>query len=105
LFGPLIHDIIFSQEFYTRCSFMEDNKVAVLLEQLMSQFRTFGEGLDDLRFEVKEIKKDLSNFQDKMADFRTETNLNFRENKQEHQQIIQAIKETDTEVQQLKRIK
>ena len=31
---------------------MEDNKVAVLLEDLLSKFRTFGEGLDGLREEM-----------------------------------------------------
>ncbi|MGE5581880.1 MAG: hypothetical protein ACM3X9_05005 [Bacillota bacterium] len=33
---------------------MDDNKVAVLLEQLLSEFRTFGEGLEDVRKEQKE---------------------------------------------------
>lgn len=36
---------------------MDDNKVAVLLEDLLSKFRTFGEGQDALRHEVHEIKE------------------------------------------------
>lgn len=33
---------------------MEDNKVAVLLEQLLSEFRTFGKGLQIIQDEQKE---------------------------------------------------
>jgi chromosome segregation ATPase len=36
---------------------MDDNKVAILLEDLLSKFRTFGEGQDALRNEVHEIKQ------------------------------------------------
>ena len=36
---------------------MDDNKVAVLLEDLLSKFRAFGEGQDALRNEVHEIKQ------------------------------------------------
>jgi len=36
---------------------MDDNKVAILLENLLSKFRTFGEGQDALRNEVHEIKQ------------------------------------------------
>ena len=36
---------------------MDDNKVAILLEDLLSKFRTFGEGQDALRNEVFEIKQ------------------------------------------------
>ena len=46
---------------------MEDHKVAILLEDLMSQFRTFGEGqqilidrMDRLEMTVIEIKNDVS---------------------------------------------
>jgi uncharacterized protein YoxC len=84
---------------------MDDNKVAVLLEDLIAKFRTFGEGLDGLRDEVKDVKKDLTDFKEKMTDFRTETNMNFQENKIGHQQLMQAVKELDTEVVKLKRVK
>jgi len=38
---------------------MDHNKVAVLLEELMAQFRTFGEGLDILQGEIKKSKMKL----------------------------------------------
>jgi chromosome segregation ATPase len=36
---------------------LDDNKVAVLLEDLLSKFRTFGEGQETLHTEVHEIKE------------------------------------------------
>lgn len=33
---------------------MDDNKVAVLLEQLSSQFRTFGKGFDVVQKQISE---------------------------------------------------
>ena len=88
---------------------MDDNKVAVLLEDLMSQFRTFGEGLDGLRDEMKEFRKEtnnsLNNLEQELINFKAENHL-------EHKQIIQAIqdldnevKRLDTEVVQIKRVK
>ncbi|NLY76416.1 MAG: hypothetical protein GX075_14170 [Firmicutes bacterium] len=77
---------------------MDDNKVAVLLEELMAQFRTFGEGLDILQGEIKKVKNEVT-------DFRNETKQRFLENGREHQQLMQMIKELDTEVIKLKRIK
>ncbi|NLW47236.1 MAG: hypothetical protein GXY86_07865 [Firmicutes bacterium] len=77
---------------------MDDNKVAILLEDLRAQFRTFGEGLEGLHGEVKEIKKELVNF-------RNETDQRFLENRQEHQLLIQMVKELDTEVVKMKRVK
>jgi predicted nucleic acid-binding Zn-ribbon protein len=116
---------------------MDDHKVAVLMEQLMSQFRTFGEGLDmlnekfdreftevktnirllknevtDLRVEIGEqrqeingLKQDVIVLKQDVRDLKQDMgDLKFQ-NKQEHQMLMQAIKETDTEVQKLKRIK
>jgi prefoldin subunit 5 len=77
---------------------MDDNKVAVLLEDLKAQFRTFGEGLEFLQDEIKEVKKEIT-------DFRNETNQRFLENHQEHQLLIQMVKELDTEVVKMKRVK
>ncbi|HEX7713120.1 MAG TPA: hypothetical protein VF531_03785 [Bacillota bacterium] len=78
---------------------MEDNKVAVLLEDLRAQFRAFGEGLDVLHHEIKEDRQE-------MADFRNETNQRFLENSRDHQQLMQMIKELDKEVQvEIKRVK
>ena len=41
---------------------MDDNKVAVLLEDLNAQFRTFGEGLEFLKEKNKGSKKRNSRF-------------------------------------------
>jgi hypothetical protein len=77
---------------------MDDNKVAVLLEDLRAQFRTFGEGLEFLHDEIKVVRKEI-------ADFRNETNQRLLENSQEHQQLMQMVKELDTEVIKMKRVK
>lgn len=36
---------------------MDDNRVAVLLEQLSSQFSTFGEGLETVQIQVSELNQ------------------------------------------------
>ena len=36
---------------------MDDNKVAVLLEQLSSQFKTFGEGLEIVQKKISEVNQ------------------------------------------------
>ncbi|NLY74810.1 MAG: hypothetical protein GX075_05865 [Firmicutes bacterium] len=88
---------------------MDDNKVAVLLEDLRAQFRFFGEGLDGLRNELKELRNDTNRRLDNLENKVTNLSMEFKtfqvNNKQEHEQLIQAIKETDTEVRELKRIK
>ena len=88
---------------------LDDSKVAVLIEDLLSQFRTFGEGLDTLGNEIKEFREEtnkrLNTLEDKVIDLKLEFSELKSDNKRDHQQLIQAIKETDTEVQKLKRIK
>ncbi|MGE5606077.1 MAG: hypothetical protein ACM3YE_10330 [Bacteroidota bacterium] len=81
---------------------MDDQKAAVLLEDLRAQFRTFGEGLQSLNDKVDQGFETLNNRMDRM-----EAN-----NHQEHQQLLlmiselnQEVKKLDTEVVQLKRIK
>lgn len=74
---------------------MDDNKVAVLLEDLMAKFNTFGEGLDGLRDEVKQFREDTNNRFNSLE----------LQNRQEHQQLMQMIKELNTEVVKLKRVK
>lgn len=82
---------------------MDENKVAVLIEQLMSQFRTFGEGLDGLR---DEMNHRFNNLEQKLDDHFIKNRNEFIENRREHQQLIQIIKELDHEVQvELKRVK
>lgn len=74
---------------------MDDNKVAVLLEDLRAQFRTFGEGLQLLNDKVDNGFDTLNNRMDKM-----ETRMDRMEanNHQEHQQLMQMVKELDQEV-------
>lgn len=89
---------------------MDDQKVAVLLlEDLRAQFRTFGEGLQLLNDKMDRGFETVNNRMDKLETRmdRMETN-----NHQDHQQIIQAIrdldvevKRLDTEVIQIKRVK
>lgn len=88
---------------------MDDNKVAVLLEDLLSKFRTFGDGLDGIQNELKDLKQDMTDFKN---DTITRLDRIEYQNKQEHQQIIQAVrdldievKRIDTEVVQIKRVK
>ena len=88
---------------------MDDNKVAVLLEDLMSQFRTFGEGLqllndkvdngfDSLNGRVDRLESRMDRLEGKLTGLQ-------ESNTQEHQQLMQMIKELDTEVFQIKRVK
>lgn len=70
----------------------EKRRTNVLLEQLMSQFRTFGEGLQLLN--------------DKMDAHIEENRHEFDLNRQEHPQLMQMIKELDREVRvEIKRVK
>ncbi|HBE79161.1 MAG TPA: hypothetical protein DDW65_15510 [Firmicutes bacterium] len=84
---------------------MDDNKVAVLLEDLMSQFRTFGEGLQPLNDKVDRVETKVDNLDTKLDAHIEENRHNFEKNCQEHQQLMQMVKELDTEVIQIKRIK
>ncbi len=74
---------------------MDDNKIAILLEDLMSKFNTFGEGLQMLNDKVdkgfQEVKSEIDSLKSEL------TNLKF-ENRQEHKQIIQAVQDLDSEV-------
>ena len=82
---------------------MDDNKVSVLLEDLQSQFRTFGEGLQLINEKVDNGFTSVNGRMDKL-----ETRLDRFEasNRQEHLQLMQMIKELDKEVQvEIKRVK
>jgi len=71
---------------------MEGNKVAVLLEDLRARFRTFGEGLQLLNNKVDRVEQKLDS--------------HIGQNRQEHQQLMQMIKELDKEVPvEIKRVK
>lgn len=81
---------------------MDDNKVAVLIEDLMSKFRTFGEGLDGLRDEMNSRFNNLEQKVDKL-EFKLDSHI--EQDRRDHLQLMQLIKETDIEVQELKRVK
>lgn len=82
---------------------MDDRQVAVLLEDLRAQFRTFGEGLQLLN---QQVEQGFSEVKAELGSLRSE-NLHFRlQNQQEHQQLRQMIQELDNEVQvEVKRVK
>lgn len=65
---------------------MDDNKVAVLLEDILAKFRAFGEGLDGIKDELRQFREETNNRFDKME----------LQNRQEHMQLMQMIKELDT---------
>ncbi|MGE5581089.1 MAG: hypothetical protein ACM3X9_00975 [Bacillota bacterium] len=81
---------------------MDDNKVAVLIEDLMSKFRTFGEGLDGLR---DEMNNRFNNLEQKVDKLEFKLDAHIEQDRRDHLQLMQLIKETDIEVQELKRIK
>jgi predicted nucleic acid-binding Zn-ribbon protein len=91
---------------------MEDNKVAVLLEDLRAQFRNFGEGLQIVNDKIDKVDQKVVNLQQEVRTLRDEViGIKFdlkehkTDNQREHQQIIQAVKELDTEVVTLQRVK
>lgn len=96
---------------------MDDNKVAVLLEDLRAQFRVFGEGLQLINEKVdsglKEVKDEIGSLKSDVNGLRAEVsnlkavNTTFKaENHQEHQQLMQMVKELDNEVQvEIERVK
>lgn len=82
---------------------MENNKVAVLLGDLLLKFRTFGEGLDGLR---EEMNNRFNHFEQKFNHLEQKLDSHIEQNRQEHQQLMQMIKELDKEVLlEIKRVK
>ena len=72
-----------------------DSKVAILLEDLRSQFKIFGEGLEMLNNKVDKGFLQLN----------TRLDRHIAENRQEHQKMIQMIKDLNEEQNELKKIK
>jgi predicted nucleic acid-binding Zn-ribbon protein len=101
----------------------EERRTNVLLEHLVSQFRTFGEGLDGLRDEVKQFREETTTkfekmdgrfdkLENKVIDLTCELSTLKADNKQDHKKTHQAVKDLeneikrlDTEVVQIKRVK
>jgi hypothetical protein len=78
---------------------MDDNKVAVLIENLMSQFRTFGEGLQQLNDKMdRHILENSQEFQ-KITERMDRMTM---ENRQDHQQLNQMIHELVTDQAEIK---
>jgi len=77
---------------------VEDSKVAVILEDLRSQFRVFGEGLQALNEKVDKIDQNLD------AHI-VENRRQFDQNALEHRLMLQMIKELNEEQTKLKQAK
>ena len=72
------------------------NKVAVLIEDLMSQFRVFGEGQQNLIDTVADVKNDLETIKADLVDLKIENRL-------EHKDINQKIDTLTTNQQEIKK--
>ena len=70
---------------------MDDNEVAVLMEDLMSQFRTFGEGLQLLNDKVDRVETKVDKIDEKLDAHIGENRHDFEKNRQEHQQLMQTL--------------
>ena len=85
---------------------MDDNKVAVLLEDLRAQFRNFGEGLQLLNDKVDRVELKVDKVEQKLDTHIEENRRDFEANRRDHQQLMQMVKELDQEVQvEIKRVK
>lgn len=96
---------------------LDDNKVAVLLEGLQAQFRTFGEGLQVLDEKVDQgfsslntrmdrIENRMDKMENRMDKMESQMENLKSSNHQEHRQLMQMICELDQQVQvELKRVK
>lgn len=91
---------------------MDDNIVAVLLENLQAQFRTFGEGLQLVNEKIDKVDQKVDKVEQKVNNIELELSSLKDENRQEHKLLKQMItdlntdvKRLDTEVIQIKRVK
>jgi archaellum component FlaC len=84
---------------------MEDNRVVILLEDLRAQFRTFGDGLQFVQEKIDKLDQRIERIEQKLDAHIEDNRRDFETNRRDHQQIVQAVKELDTEVVTLKRVK
>jgi len=84
---------------------MDDSRVAVILERLESQFRIFGEGLGFLSEKVDKLDKKVESLEHKLDSSILENRAEHRQNKQEHQLMMQMIRELGEEQMKLKKAK
>lgn len=78
---------------------MEDINTEDLLKDLRAQFRTFGEGLQLVNDKVDRVEQKVDNLNLKLDNHIEENRRDFEINRQEHQQLMQMVKELDREVQ------
>ena len=69
---------------------MDANKVTVLLEDLRSQFRTFGEGLQLLNNKVDRVEQKVDHVEQKLDTHIEDNRRDFEMNRQEHLQLMQV---------------
>ena len=81
---------------------MDDNKVAVLIEDLMSQFRAFGEGQQILIGRMDKLETTVSDIKNDLSDLRIENQLEHKENQREHQEFKQMILELAADQKEIK---
>jgi hypothetical protein len=84
---------------------MDDNKVAILLEDLQAQFRTFGEGLQLLNDKVDKVDQKVNKIQVELTNFKDENHQEHKLLKQMMTDLNSDVKRLDTEVVQIKRVK
>lgn len=70
---------------------MDDQKVAVLLEDLRAQFQTFGEGLQLVNDKIDRMDQRLDRVEQKLDTHIEENRRDFETNRREHQQLMQMI--------------
>jgi hypothetical protein len=81
---------------------MDDNKVAVLVEDLMSQFRTFGEGQQILIDRMDRLETTVAGMKNDLSDLRIENQMEHKENQREHQELKQMILELASDQKEIK---
>ena len=77
---------------------MEDSKVAVILEDLRSQFRVFGEGLQMLNEKVDQVDNKVDALDKRLERHEIK-------NEEENRLLMQMIRELSEEQKKLKRAK
>ena len=78
---------------------MDDNRVAVILEDLRSQFKVFGEGLQMVNDKIDRVEQKVDQVEQKLDAHIEQNQRDFEQNRQEHKQLMQMINELDNEVQ------
>lgn len=83
----------------------EQRRTNILLEELMSQFRIFGEGLQLVNDKVDKVDQKVERIEQELVEFRTENRLEHNQLRQMIGDLDMEVKRLDTEVIQIKRVK